>query len=281
MGCRATDAAKEKTAVGNDKAAQYGWAPINQAGTLQWIDKNEINIEQSYQREASTPRILRIAREWSWIACGTITVARRADKFYAIDGQHRVLAAKRHSGIKKLPCVVFNTKSTVEEATGYVESNTMRHAMSSIDKFRAQVAGRDDTALFVSRTLAKLGLVVGNDESGKTIRCIGTLYRMAEINRDNFNQVLIFCSELCQDGFQISERLVRGIDYINQHCGSGLNDARLRERLIDSGPGSLLDGAARAIAFYGKSGEKIFACGFLETINKGLRNKFSLDGEEA
>ena len=79
----------------------------------------------------------------------------------------------------------------------------------------------------------------------------------------------------------IPERLLEGIWILNSKCGNGLNDKRLEGRIRGKGGRALLDAANKACAYYAAGGGAIWAKGILSELNKGLINKFTMNGDDA
>src|SRR4051812_44439221 len=100
------------------KVEKFGWIIVDKRGVAMDIPKCSLHVDKSYQRDAlGSSKILRIAREWSWIACGRLIVGIRPDGSYVvIDGQHRKLAADKRSDIADLPCEVFEVLGPSQEA---------------------------------------------------------------------------------------------------------------------------------------------------------------------
>lgn len=275
MAARNTERAPTPSGASVDKIEKFGWSLVDEPGELRMVDKNALGIDPEYQRDASTGRVRAMASAWSWVACGAITVADRDGRLWAIDGQHRVLAARSRSDVSALPCIVFKTTGRSEEALGFYRLNTGK-PMSSIDKFRALLCAGDEVAGYVQAALAKIGLEIGKRSEPGYIRCIQTLYGIAARSRSDFDKVLRAANAVCWRASHVHERIVAGLDYIHQHCGAGLDDARLYQRLVDAGAIRLLAGISRAASFYSKGGARVYAEGILSVINKGLRVKFEL-----
>lgn len=264
-----------------DKIERFGWATADEPGEMAYVDKTDINIDPDYQRTAVVSKILAIASSWSWLACGVIVLGERNGKLWAIDGQHRVLASLRRSDIKKLPCIVFHTKSKKSEARGFYNANALRKAVGAVDKYRALLVAGDETAEYVDYVFKKHGLTVtttgGANAAPFEIKCVSLCLRLASENRENFDRVFSFVASMCRDKMSISRNLLAGINYIHNHCGDGLENKRLASRMIDCGPGALIEGTARAAGYFAKGGEKVWAQGMIDVINKGLQYKFELD----
>ena len=260
------------------KVARYKWQVIDKPGKMQMIHKGILNIDPEYQRDAVALKVYEFSNKWSWLGAGVITVGHRDGEYWVIDGQHRVLAAKRRADIDLLPCLVFETKDISQEAEAFLMANSRRKPISSFDKQKAMVVAGDDTAVFVENTCKKIGLKLGpNSTAVGCIRAVNWCYRKAEEDRDSFVKVLTLAAEITIAAeMHVNERLLDGLWYLNRFCGDGLNDKRLVRRIKEKGATKLLMACQKAAAYYGKGGGNIFADGMLSEINKGLSIKFEL-----
>jgi len=271
----------EKTIMGKDKATQYNWTIQDEPGELMMLNKKLINIDPEYQRTAKSDKILELASNWSWVACGAIIIGKRDRKYWAIDGQHRVIAAMKNSKIQELPCIVFNSTSQITEANGFLRTNKNRKPITSYDAFQAMLTAQDENALFVKRQFEKLGLILTSKMTKpKQISCVGLCLRLSEQNRDNFVFILGVTSKLCDEVMGISDRMLSGMAYIHSHVEDGLKNKRLVTRIINAGPSKTMEGIQRAASYYTAGGGKVFGQGILDTANRGLKNKFKYIGEE-
>jgi uncharacterized protein YijF (DUF1287 family) len=267
----------ETTPKGVDKVSRYKWTSVDRPGEFKMLDKQRIQIDASYQRTANDRKIKELTSKWSWIACGSITVAKRNGEYWAIDGQHRVLAAMRRSDITAMPCMIFDTEEVSEEAQGFLNANKNRKPVSAIAAHRAQVVAGDMLAIRLQALLDHLGLVIQDSPHAPFgIRCIAQARRQAAEDFDRFRDVLTLCVDLAKaDSIVITERLIDGLGYLNKNVEGGFRDnARLRKRIHEIGGRRLLEGAARAAAYFSKGGAKVFAAGMLDVLNKGLQRRF-------
>jgi hypothetical protein len=86
-----------------------------------------------------------------------------------------------------------------------------------------------------------------------------------------------FIAELCVE-HPIKEILIIGLDYIEQKFD--LNDKILRERLLNIGPKKLITSAQDAAAYYSKGGQKVWANGMLNEVNKKKSKKYLLENKD-
>ena len=112
---------EEKVHNGNiTKVERYNWKMQDSPGALRMVKKGDLQVDHTYQRNANEMKLIAIAKDWSWIACGAIVVADREGVLFVVDGQHRVLAARKRSDIAELPCLVFKTHEAKQEAKGFL-----------------------------------------------------------------------------------------------------------------------------------------------------------------
>jgi hypothetical protein len=160
---------------------------IGEPPTIEWRATADLLIDESYQRSLETPisetLIRNMASAWDWRLCAPLTVSRRDDGLYVIDGQHRLAASKMRSDIKELPCIISRFESVADEARLFVEANTLVRKATPLDKFHARVVAGDEEADEINRTVENAGLIVGR--SPYKIRvgeicCIAVLTRLSK-----------------------------------------------------------------------------------------------------
>lgn len=256
------------------KIEKYGWTLKDVQGEMALLHKHKLNVHTDYQRHAIESKIQSIASSWSWIACGAIIIAHRDGEYWVIDGQHRVVAANKRADITYLPCVIFQTESVEQEARGFLDANTGRKPVSSIDKFKALLAANDEIAIYVDSVFKEFGIIPKPTAmKPKEIKSVAWALDRAKNNRLAFKKVIKIASELCEH-CTITEVLLDGLYYLDVYHKISLNDKRLLERIKKIGASRLVDAAKRASAYYTAGGAKIWADGMLTEINKGLRDKY-------
>lgn len=187
---RRLDLAPTPNGPGVPKVEKYKWAKLGQKGELVYLDKNDLKVDPSYQREAPTNEwTLNLARNWDWPSCGTITVSERDDQWWVVDGQGRLSAAMQRTDINELPCMVFRNSSIEEEATTFLKVNAHRRSVASFAKYKAALTAKQPLALFVQSHLDSAGLSVGIVGSPKAVACIATLMALAKENKDRFTKM--------------------------------------------------------------------------------------------
>jgi hypothetical protein len=265
------------------KIERYGWIVKDTPGVMMLIDKRELQVNHEYQRHLVPFKVTEMSARWSWVACGTLTVGMRAGQAWVIDGQHRLAAALRRSDITNMPCIVFDLDSIQDEARGFLSSNTLRKTMTAVDKFRASVVAGDEAAIQFAKLCDELGLTItatGNSPNSLKAATWGR-DRMEESPSDTRIVLTLAADIALADGIHVSERLLQGLWYIHRNTNENLLDAKLRQRIKKIGAKRLLVAVQEARNFFDKSGERIYATGMLQAINKGLRQKYAMRGDAA
>lgn len=111
------------------------------------IPVSELVIDHSYQRRLRS-KVRKMITHWDYNLCDAVLVSYRDDKFYVVDGQHRVAAANAKE-VPFLPCQILEGLSLKDEAARFVEQNTSVSILSPFDTFRANLLLGDpvDTAI--------------------------------------------------------------------------------------------------------------------------------------
>ena len=272
---------KETTHLGTDKVSRYKWQLKDQSkpGKMAFLHKSQIKVDHEYQRRLNAPKALEIASNFSWIAFGVLIVASRGGQFYCMDGQHRLEGSLKRSDIQEVPCIVFDVDDIIDEACGFLSSNTLRKPVSAIDKFRAMCLSGDKHALSVNDLIKESGRVISDASDGKTVACVSALLRQAKDNMSILVSTWPLIVQLCS-GRSISVYLVRAIWYLenNMPDGQSLNKGRWRDRLLSVGLDEVDRSIKSAAAYHGSMKPSSCADGILKALNHGLKNRLSLAG---
>lgn len=128
-----------------------------------------------YQRKL-TSFVKRIETQFEPALVGTLTLSKRSSGKYAlIDGQTRAEGMKRN-GIDAWVAVVYYDLSLEREAELFALFQTERRAMTSSDRFNAQVVAKDPHALAIVEVLKPLGFFVENNNAEPgALKAIGAI----------------------------------------------------------------------------------------------------------
>jgi hypothetical protein len=128
---------------------------------LDWIDKDLIDVDPTYQRELDAARVQRILDWFDWSSFGALVVApKEGGRFNCTDGQHRLEAAKRHPLVKQVPGVIIAKSGTVDEAANFVAINANRKNVTPLQLYWAELAAGDPEAVTVAQVCERAGVTI-------------------------------------------------------------------------------------------------------------------------
>lgn len=263
------------------KVARYGWILRDRPGEFMEIDKNDLMIDHSYQREkVLIYKVREIASNWSWAGCGCLLVAMRPNgSFWVFDGQHRVLAARSRSDISLLPCLVFECAEVTQEAAGFLVSNGERKPVTAAAKFKALVLTGDESAMAVQGVFDRLGITLSEQPSrAGELKCIANCLHFASVDVNMLERVLKACLSLCTSE-PIIKDVLQGMYWIEKRYGL-VSDSRFMNRLCSLSCGEIMASIAKFAAAEGKRGDRVCGTAILKLVNKGLRHKFGDEADE-
>lgn len=261
-------------ATGQSKIERYGWKVKDKPGEFALIDKRELHVDESYQRSHKYARVAKLSAEWSWVACGAISVALRdPGEWYVIDGQHRVLGAMQRDDISQMPCMVFDVEDVAQEAQGFLDANTNRKPMGMVDRFKALLTTNNHGAMVVDELVTRAGLRVDTGPSTHTVGCVGAMLTCIAEDEMRFRRIWPIVVSLCE-GEKVVQVLIHGMFYLEGHIpDNSLSDPRWRKRIIQVGYADILRSVMQAAAYHGSGRSNLIcALGIVNAINKGLRN---------
>lgn len=107
-----------------------------------------------YQRGLRSTWVGRIAKDFKEGLLGVLIVSYRDGKYYVVDGQHRLEAAKR-VGVEDVICQVHTGLTYEEEADLFREYNKQRKGLSAHDLFKAALESKDPMAMDIMHLVEK------------------------------------------------------------------------------------------------------------------------------
>ncbi|HSQ87990.1 DUF6551 family protein [Romboutsia sp.] len=153
---------------------------MNDFGLNMWLDVNQLLIDEETQRGIMTSQVERIIRDFNPSSFGRITVSKRDDGYYVVNGQHRLMALKK-IGVRQAPCIVIENPHAEEvdkkkqDAINFLEINQNSQAVRAIDKFRIGVSAQLPDWLAVRDVIEENGLRAGTTVN--SVNCLACIHR--------------------------------------------------------------------------------------------------------
>jgi hypothetical protein len=258
------------------KIDRYGWGLKDKPGVFAMLLKQKLIVGAEYQRNINTVRLLKIARDWSWVACGCLLVAKRPDdtSYMVIDGQHRKAAADRRADIQTLPCMIFETDDIKEEASGFLIANTLRKPLSMFDRFNALTLTEDRPAAIAAELVKEAGRTLSQFSGPSSVTCVQTLMAYAENDEKTLRSIWPIVTKLCS-GHPIINYMVSGMVFLEKHLEDGvsLTDKWWTDKILAAGYARVVDCMRQSAGYRGSTTPIYCAEGIIKAINMNARKK--------
>jgi len=269
---------------GMTKIERYNWQIQDNRGEFKWIPKTLLHVDHTYQREnCANSKILKYAKDWSWVACNTLAVVQRDGNYYVVvDGQHRKLAADKRSDINKLPCMVYKCKGIPSEAKAFLTLNNARTSVPAITKFKAKLAMNNPAAIAIQEILATTGHRIAGYTTSTAVSCPTILMKSFSKSPIITRSIWPLCVDI-HNGEAIHSKIWEGLFYIEimiQPTHQSLLDSFEYKKLVTAGKTKILDSINKSVAFFIKGTPRVYARGILNILNyKRRTNKINLPNE--
>lgn len=254
-------------------------------GEFSMIDKKDLRVDSSYQRRLREDRAKKYAEEWSWVACGALSISLRDDgEWFVVDGGHRLAAAMLRPDIKKLPCLIFEMEEVATEAGAFLDINNNRRAMSMVDRFNALRIKGDPAAKVVDELVTSIGRRVIAGSSPTTVACAASMLNAARADEAALRRIWPVINRLCANQ-AIQYKIIEGMFYLETHVGEGysISQKRWTDKLLLVGYVGVCAEIDKTAAFYGSSSRsrKNSAIAIANLLNRGnKRIKFPFTVKE-
>lgn len=210
---------------------------VERVARLQWIPLVDIDFNELAQRNLKQARVDELATDFDPEQVGYPTVNHRAERYFVVDGHHRIEALKIWLGEdwerQQVQCQCYEGLSEEEEAEVFLKLNNVL-AVTAYDRFRIGVkAGRTEETE-VERVVRQCLLRVSQDQGDGAIAAVGTLMRVYRRGgSQNLARTLLIVRDAYGDpGLEAS--VIDGIGLLCHRYNGELDDVRLVERLSKS-----------------------------------------------
>lgn len=103
--------------------------------------------------------IKNIVMNWSWSSYKPPIVTQNSDGNYiVIDGQHTAIAAASHPTLDLIPAFLVKDLGFAGQAESFIDHNTKRINVTSIQVFKAELAANVDTAMEINMILERFNI---------------------------------------------------------------------------------------------------------------------------
>lgn len=257
---------------------------------FQWIDVGLLHVPRGdgptdFQRPLVSEAVVeRIARNWHWGLCGTLTVVKVPgyDQYQVGDGGHRTSGARK-AGIDALPCVIFEAENMEEAAWLFEKLNQLRFGLFSGELHKARVVQGEEIALKVDEVARIMGRTImgRRGDRKKQLACVTALRREVIKDIEAATTVARILRQAAAGG-GIDQRVLRGLCAIERNLKTQKKSLReYRQRVIGLGGQGLIAAASSlhepvSERPAGYNCEKAWRDGLLNALNKGQGDRITM-----
>lgn len=252
---------------------------------IQELRPADVHIDPHVQRSLDKGHVARIAKEYNPDLFGMGHASLRADGLhYALDGQHRIEAAKvAHMAHVPVLFKVYTGLSTAQEAALFVKLQENRKAVHALDTFRLRVVAGDPVALDIKRILDSLGIAVAASYGNGTVSAVkaledvyfgrcGAKRAKSQAEPELLEKTLLVLHTAWGGKREAFEGiLLKGVAHVFKKYGEAVDADRLAKRLARAGTARSIVGEIHAL----KSFSKTTATSAALQVLQGIYNKSS------
>lgn len=251
---------------------------VGQARSLRWLRLGDLRVSNASQREFRQAHADHLLAIFDIDKLGTPTVNHRDGRYYIVDGQHSVDAAKRWLGDdwenQKLQCWLYEGLTEEDEAELFLSLND-RLSVNVFDKFRVAVNAGRPVESDIQRTVRTQGLVISKDSVPGAIRAVGTLRKVyTRSDADTLGRAL----RIIRDGFGdagFEAAVIDGIGHLCQRYNGQLDEtvAAAQLRKVNGGVKGFINTAETLRLKTGNTKALCVAATAVDVINRGRGGK--------
>ena len=144
------------------------------------LHAGEFSVDLKVQRQLQDARAEAMADDFQPHALGLLTASKRTDgHIYIVDGQHRMVAARKASYDGLMATRLFEGLTLKEEAALFLKLNSSR-AVQAIDRFKVRITEGEPVAVKINEVLKRYDLHVdwANNSSLNVISAITALEKI-------------------------------------------------------------------------------------------------------
>lgn len=150
---------------------------------IEKLPLSDLRIDRRYQRVFDQTWVDAKVPEFNVSLLGTITVSKRGDIYWVVDGQHRVELVKQAVGSGALiKAEVFYDLDAQQEARLFLGRNATKR-IRPFDRFHAGFAAGEEDVVNIVNILRSLGLDYGNQRETGKVNAVASLRRIYGLER--------------------------------------------------------------------------------------------------
>lgn len=244
---------------------------VQREAVLEWVPIGLMQVSPLAQRDLNQARVDRLAAELDFEQLGTPTVNFRDERWFVIDGQHRVSALIQIGyGDQQIQCWAYRGLTGTEEAEKFLRLNDIL-TVNAFAKFKVSIqAGREEECA-IDQIVRSAGLRISQDRSEGAVSAVNTLLRAYRRGGpESLARALCIIRDAYGDA-GLEGSVIDGIGLLCHRYGADLTDERAVKTLSNAlgGVHGLLNKAEHLRKQTGNPKAHCIAAAAVELINSG------------
>lgn len=218
----------------------------------QWLSTKNLKVDERYQRTINKSLANNIAESLDWALFGALTVFRRGQQDYIVDGRTRYEGAVKAT-VNKVPCLIYESRGIQHEAEVFRHLGADRKLISPTVNFRAGLLAKDPQCLKVKSLVESIGFEITLSREPKSrsngkmqIGCVNTLLRLLRQERGHeyLKLTLWTIREAWGDDPEgTRNEVIHGLFILFKKFADVIDKERLIQQLSKEQPGELFKGS--------------------------------------
>ena len=246
--------------------------------TFEMLPVNELITAEYQKGRLNIARAKAIAEDFDLRKAGALLISYRGGKYYILDGQHRKVAAELNDE-SHIMCQVLSRLSYEEECKYFVNQDSLRKAVSSLQKFKVELEYNKPDTVEIYNIVKLNGLDISfhGGPGDNTISAVVTLKKIyKKIGFDGLNRTIELITKTWNgENDSLQSKIMYGVSELIRMFGDELKDKIFIKQLktIDIAD---IKRSADSSLYHGNSKKVAYAKVMLIYYNKKLRsNKLS------
>lgn len=243
---------------------------------LRWIPLADMIINPKTQRELNPSKVMKIRADLDLDQIGYPVLSARNDKFFILDGQHRIEVLKQffsEDPITRIQCRVYDDLTEQQEAEMFIKLNDQL-AVTAMSKFKVGVTAERPEESDIDRIVRANGCVVAKTGEN-AITCVRTLRTVYKRNGGpalgrTVRLILGGCGES-----GLTAHMIDGMGMVVGTYNSALDDVHMTRRLagVAGGVAGIMNGATATKLSTGHPIGQCVAAQIVDVYNRGKQGK--------
>lgn len=253
-------------------------ARIERKSKIEYVALGEMYVSELGQRELREYRVDSLVSDFDPDRLGHPVLNYRGDRYYIMDGQHRIAALRKWNGPGwekvTIECQVFQNLTDAEEAEMFLRLNDVL-SVSVFDKFAKAVTAGRLTENAIKKAVEAQGLTVSKHKTPGSIGAVGSLLKVYKrSNAQTLGRALRIIRDAYGDA-GLEGSVVDGIGHLCQRYNGLLDEQAAKKKLGDARGGvkGLLNRSTEIHLRTGNSRPLCIAAAAVDIINSGSGGK--------